>query len=176
MTKTLDNIGTAMAPTWRARQRKPFTCYAVRMELVAQAAQLPEWQQQAYLDERLTELDRALDCDQAEALERWLDCEELLQGRPASIGDGGGDGSGRSVLSDDAMDALASHAEIKRRLSGGTIHTLGLLARMMEAPRWDFGTFFVGEMRQAAWELTKIARVHAQQIAHLLTKYPKSSP
>lgn len=176
MTKTLDNIGTAMAPTWRARQRKPFTCYAVRMELVAQAAELPEWLQQAYLDERLTDLDRALDCNQAEAIERWLDCEELLQGRPASIGDGGGGGSGRSVLSDDAMEALAEHAEMKRRLAARYRGALGALATMMQSGEWTLTEGFVGRARAAAIELTKIARVHAHTIAQPLTKSPKSSP
>lgn len=175
MTKTLDNIGTAMAPTWRARQRKPFTCYAVRVELVAQAAELPEWLQQAYLDERLTDLDRALDCNQAEAIEHWLDCEELLQGRPASIGDGGGGGSERSVLSDDAMEALAEHAELKRRLAVRHRSTLGMLVMMMQTD-WVLTEGFIYRARSAASELTKIARVHAQTIAHPLTKSSKSSP
>jgi len=177
MTKTLDNIGTAMAPTWRARQRKPFTCYAVRMELVAQAAQLPEWQQEAYLDERLTDLDRALDCDQAEELERWLDCEELLQGRPASLGDGGGGGSGRaSPVADDDLAMLTDHAEIKRGLREDQRSALAVLARMMEAREWRLYPKLTDRIRRAAQALTKIARVHAQQIAHPLTNGAKSSP
>lgn len=176
MTKTLDNIGTAMAPTWRARMRAPFTVYAVRMEISASAMLLPAWERDAYFDEQLTDLDKALDANQAEALERWLDCEAMLQGRPASIGDGGGGGSGRSVLSDDVMEALAEHAELKRRLSGGARVTLATLARMMDAPQWEFNRRFVGSVRSAASELTRIARVHAQVFAHPLTKSSKSSP
>jgi hypothetical protein len=176
MSKIMDNLGTQLSPTWRARRQAPFTIRSIREELFRQAAALPEWQQQAYLDERLTELDRALDCDQAEALERWLDCEELLQGRPASIGDGGGGGSGRSVLSDDAMDVLASHAEIKRRLSPVSRQALAELASLMNAKHWDLDVAALWLIGIATAELTKIARVHAQQIAHPLTKYPKSSP
>lgn len=178
MTKTLDNIGTAMAPTWRARHRKPFTVSAVRAELVHQAAQLPEWEREGYLDERLTDLDRALDCNQAEAIERWLDCEELLQGR-VRCSDYGDRvlGSGRpDPVPDEDMEALAEHAEMKRLLSVRSRKALAVLVRMTEATEWRLIPAFIRDMRHAAAELTKIARVHAQQIAHPLTKRQKSSP
>lgn len=177
MTKTLDNIGTEMSPTWRARMRAPFTVYAVRMELAAQAAQLPEWEREAYLDARLTDLDRALDCDQAEALERWLDCEAMLQGRPATLGDGGGRGGGRSsLLDDEALPMLAEHALVKSVLSVRSRKILAVLSQMMAAQQWKLIPHFISGVRHSAAELTKIAHVHAQQIAQPLTKRGKSRP
>src|SRR5688572_26027308 len=77
----LDNMATPGAPVWRRRLRKPYTCWAVRADLLRQAADLPDRERQLYVRRRLTELDKALSDDEAEALERWLDCEEMLQGR-----------------------------------------------------------------------------------------------
>lgn len=153
-----DNIATANAPVWRKRVRKPFTCYAVRMELVAQAAQLPEWERAAYIDERLTDLDRELDCDKAEALERWLDCEELLQGSAKTVDwDGGSGGGGRSSpVSDEDMEALAAHAEVKQRLAVRHRSALGMLATMMQGGEWVLGGGFIRRVRSAALELTKL--------------------
>src|SRR6185503_8967379 len=107
-----DNIATPGAPVWRRRLRKPYTCWAVRMELVRQSAELPDGERQLYVRRRLTELDKALGDDEAEALERWLDCEEMLCGR-VKIGDYGdrtGGGSGMaSPVPDRLVEALEAH-------------------------------------------------------------------
>jgi hypothetical protein len=153
-----DNIATANAPVWRKRVRKPFTCHAVRMELVAQAAQLAEWERANYIDERLTDLDRALSWVEADALERWLDCEELLQGCAKTVDwDGGSGGSGRSSpVPDDDMEALAAHAEMKRRLAVRHRSALRVLATMMQGGEWVLCGGFVRRVRSAALELTKL--------------------
>lgn len=151
-----DNIATASHPVYRRRMRAPFTVFAVRMDLIAQAAELPEYARDAYIDERLTELDRALSCDEAEALERWLDAEQLLQGRPATIGEGGGGGGRSSLLADDVMDALAEHAEVKASLGLHSRRVLARLAQMMDAPQWTMDARFVDDVHKAAAKLTKL--------------------
>jgi len=106
-----DNIATPGAPVWRRRLRKPYTCWAVRMELVRQSAELPDGERQLYVRRRLTELDKALGDDEAEALERWLDCEEMLCGR-VKIGDYG-DRTGNDGIPRQQPQGLA-----RRRLPG----------------------------------------------------------
>lgn len=174
-----DNIATPGAPVWRRRFRKPFTCWAVRIELVRQAGELKdEGERQLYVRRRLTELDKALSDDQAEALERWLDCEEMLQGR-VKIGDYGdrtGGGSGQvSPVPDRVLDALAAHAEAKRRMHPYPRKVLAMLVAMMEAPQWDYAAAgqclgsraaphyvakkrFIGAVREAAAFLVKRER------------------
>lgn len=158
-TAHFDNIATASHPVWRKRQMKPFTCRAVRHQLIAQAAVMPQWERAAYLADRLTDLDRALDCIEAEALERWLDCEELLQGCARIVDyDGGSRGSGQPTpLADDDMDALKLHADAKRRLSRGALDTLAWLGAMMHGG-WILNADFVRYVCLAARELTKMHR------------------
>lgn len=140
-TEHLDNIATPGAPVWRRRLRKPFTCWAVRTDLLRQAADLPDRERQLYVRRRLTELDKALSDDEAEALERWLDCEELLQGRVkiSDYGDRTGGGSGQaSPVPDRVIAAMEDHAQAKRRMPRHMRAVLQLLGRMMEAPAWDY--------------------------------------
>ena len=140
-TVQFDNIATPGAPVWRRRLRKPYTCWAVRMELVKQAAELPDDERQLYVRRRLTELDKLLGDDEAEALERWLDCEEMLGGRVkiADYGDRTGGGSGgASPVPDRVFQAMEDHAALKRAMSRHTRAVLHMLGQMMEAPSWDY--------------------------------------
>ena len=136
-----DNLSTPLHPVWRRRLRKPFSCRAIRMELARQAAQQSGNEQQIYLRRRLTELDKALGDDEAEALEAWLDAEEILSGR-VKIGDYGdrtGGGSGMaSPVPDRVVGALRAHAMAKRAMPHHMRRVLTLLAMMMEAPEWDY--------------------------------------
>jgi hypothetical protein len=161
-----DNIATASHPVWRKRQMKPFTCRAVRQQLIAQAAVMPEWERAAYLHERLTDLDRALDCTEADAIERWLDCEELLQGCARIVDyDGGSRGSGQPTpLADDDMDALKAHAAAKQALLHTHRASLRVLADMMQAGEWRLYPQMIGRIRRAARELTKVHRLSAHRV------------
>jgi hypothetical protein len=136
-----DNVATASAPVWRRRIRTPLTCRAVRLQLIRQASDLPASERQAYVSRRLTALDRALDDDQARALELWVTCEEMLSGR-VNIGDYGqriGGMSGGSPIPDRWLPMLRRHAAIKARLPATERRFLDMLCQMMAAPRWDFG-------------------------------------
>lgn len=179
-----DNIATPSHPVWRRRQKKPFTCYALRMELVRQAADLPDAERVLYVKRRLTPLDKALDDVEAEALETWLACEEWLSGR-AKIGDygaGAGGGNARtSQLPDRIMPLLAGHALMKRRLRPGYRRALGMLALMMESKDWDFGIaglrvaqvqsyakarrLFIALLCQASGELVKLREISQRRSA-----------
>ncbi len=138
-----DNIATASHPVWRKRVRKPFTCRAVRQQLIAQAADLPIDERQLYVSRRLTALDKALDDDEAEALEAWLDAEEILTGR-CKIGDYGdrtGGGSGRaSPVPDSTIAMLRDHAMRKRSLSLDQRRALHILLPMRGDREWDYAS------------------------------------
>ena len=106
-----------------------------------QAADLPDDERQQYVRRRLTVLDKALTNGESEALERWLGCEEMLQGRGRTVhwdGGSGGDGFRRaSQAPDGAMKRLADHAAAKRALTARDLKALAMLGQMMEAPQWD---------------------------------------
>jgi hypothetical protein len=118
-----DNIGTELAPTWRARYATPLTPRAVRAQIIAQAHDVSEAQREGWIAERMTPLDRMLDDDQSAALEAYVDCERLLAGN-ARCGDYTGDrvmtsrAGGMSPLPDDRMPELARHSAVKLSLSG----------------------------------------------------------
>lgn len=144
-----DNIATPGAPVWRRRLRKPYTCWAVRMELVRQSAELPDGERQLYVRRRLTELDKALSDDEAEALERYLDCEETLGGRGAISNFSGSSRvtGAASPVPDSVMEKLKLHAADKRLLPPSHAQVLNVLARMMENTAWDYamaGRFIFG--------------------------------
>jgi hypothetical protein len=152
-----DNIATPGAPVWRRRIRKPFTCKAVRLQLIAQAADLPELEREAYVRRRLTKLDLALSDEQAEAVEEWLLCEEVLSGRVkiSDYGDRTGGGSGRaSPVPDALMGRLKSHARLKKHLSYRATHMLNLLQHM-ENPSWSINRGLLDSLCDAAAALVR---------------------
>lgn len=137
-----DNLATKTAPVWRGRLTTPLTPFAVRMQLLAQAEGNTNAERHAYVRRRLTVLDRALSDNEAAALDEWLICEELLDGRAKgqSWCDGGGGGDGRpSPISDRMMARMERHAELRRRMPGVHRITLQRFAAMMRNPYWDFG-------------------------------------
>jgi hypothetical protein len=138
----LDNIATRYAPVWRARVTTPLTPRAVRQQLMTQANELHEMERQRYVRRRLTALDRALDDDEADALERWLLCEEMLAGRVkiGNYGDQTGGGKNNASPIPDSMIVLVqAHMRDKRLLDRASLRVLAKLAEMTGAPVWDFG-------------------------------------
>lgn len=174
----MDNVATPGAPVWRRRLRKPFTCWAVRAELLSQAAELSDRERQLYVRRRLTDLDKALDDDEAEALERWLDCEDMLQGRVkiSDYGDRTGGGSGQaSPVPDRVIMAMEAHAWAKRGMPAHMRAVLLLLGRMMETPAWDYaaaGRLIGGyaEDRVAQKRFIEACRNAAAYLANMRTK------
>lgn len=156
-----DNIATPGAPVWRGRRCVPLTCHDVRMELVAQAAELPEHERLRYLNERLTGIDKALTDDEALGVECWLDCEEILQGRAASSDFNGSSrvqASRGMTLPEDCMDMLKQHAAVKKRLAPHHLRTLAVLGSMMQGRDWVVTYPFISEVQSAAKAL---GRIHA---------------
>lgn len=128
-----DNIGTKLAPTWRARNRGPLTPRAVRQEIVTAAMEQPESERAGWIDVRLTPLDRILTDDEARALEGYCLCEMICMGS-ARCADYAGDRvqtsrSDMSVLSDDWLTRLAAHAAAKARLGGPERNVLAVFVR-----------------------------------------------
>lgn len=133
-----DNIATDMAPVWRHRLMTPLTPRAVREELIAQLHGEPEAMRQAWLDARLTELDHLLDDAEADCLERFCQCEEMLGGNARCsdyLGERAYGGHGCTPLPDEALEALAGHAEAKKQLSGPTRGVL--LVFLVQQLAWD---------------------------------------
>ena len=156
-----DNIATPGAPVWRGRQCKPLTCWSVRMELVRQAAQLPEYEQARYLGDRLTPLDKALTDSEAMAVECWFDCEELLNGRAQIIDYEGGCASSfgpRAPIPSEAMEMLRDHAERKRALRLVHRCALASLAALMEMREWRMDRALIADIKAAASALEKMHR------------------
>jgi hypothetical protein len=150
-----DNIATPGAPVWRGRVTTPLTPPAVRSQLINQSADLADAERQRYVSRRLTALDRALDDDEAAALDEWLVCEELLNGRTKS-GDWGdrtsGGGGWASPIPDTMMARCARHAALKRRLPAIHLEALYALTVMSSAPYWDLadvGTKLCGPQKTA---------------------------
>lgn len=140
--RTHDNLGTELAPVWRGRLTTPLTPYTIRLQLLAQAEGATQAQRQAYVRRRLTALDRALTDDEAAALEEWLICEEMRDGRAKgqSWGDSGGGGNVRpSPLPDRMMARMRRHADRRRRIPAVHLATLNGFAAMMRNAYWDFG-------------------------------------
>jgi hypothetical protein len=135
-----DNIATPSHPVWRKRWRKPFTCRAIRMELARQAALQPVAERMRYLSRRLTALDKALDDGQVQALEAWLDAEEILAGRAKITNYEGGSGGGGkpSPVPDDWLRMLCEHAARRRHLSLDQRRALHILLFMMGDREWDY--------------------------------------
>ena len=177
-----DNIATESHPVWRKRLRKPFTCRAIRMELARQAAQQPVAERARYLSRRLTPLDKALDDGQVQALEAWLDAEEILGGRAAITSyEGGRGGRGKpSPVPDAMMEMLRRHANWRDGLTLSQNAALCELKSMMAAREWDFGEsgqkllgrrqsyaiakkWFLNAVRSAAATLEK--KPHSAEIA-----------
>ncbi|HET8726665.1 MAG TPA: hypothetical protein VFO41_04050 [Alphaproteobacteria bacterium] len=157
-----DNIATPGAPVWRERRPKPLTCYAVRMELVRQAAQLPDYEQARYLNDRLTALDKALTDSEASAVEGWLNCEELLQGRAQIVDYEGGCASSfgpRAPIPSEAMEMLRDHAERKRAMLLVHRCALASLAALMEMREWRMDRALIADIKAAASALEKMDRV-----------------
>lgn len=156
-----DNIATPGAPVWRGRRCVPLTCHDVRMELVAQAAELPEHERLRYLNDRLTGIDKVLTDDEALGVECWLDCEEILQGRAASSDLNGSSRASDSrgmMLPDDCMEMLRLHAAVKKRLAAHYRRTLAVLGSMMQGRDWLVTGPFISEVQSAARAL---GRIHA---------------
>lgn len=168
-----DNIATPGAPVWRRRIRKPFTCKAVRLQLIAQAADLPELERERYVRRRLTKLDLALTDEQAEAVEEWLLCEELLAGRVKISDYGGrtGGGSGQaSPIPDALMGRLRAHATVGVRLGRGCVafHRLRL---MMDSREWALTDWDIRAICQAAAYLNRCKQAACVQSAeHRIVK------
>jgi hypothetical protein len=129
-----DNIATPNAPVWRARIKTPLTPRAVRNELIKQSHS--EADAQAWLEARMTPLDRCLSDEQAEALELYVMCEQMLAGS-ARCADYAGDRvqtsrSDMSPMNDRWLIRLACHAELKKRLSETDRAMLALFTEQQE--------------------------------------------
>lgn len=131
----VDNIGTRDHPTPRHRIATPLTPRAVRIQMLEAPEWLDEPRAAQWLEERraelpamLTELDRLLTDEEADTLERYIDNEELLTGNVRCADYlqervyGGGRPSG--PLSDDDLEALKGHADMRKRLG---VTTRGVL-------------------------------------------------
>jgi hypothetical protein len=130
------------------------------MDLVRQAAQLPDSEQARYLGDRLTALDKALTDSEAMAVECWLDCEELLQGRARTADYDGGAGGGfgpRAPIPSEAMEMLRDHAERKRAMRLMHRCALASLAALMEMREWRMDRTLIGDIKAAASALEKMA-------------------
>lgn len=138
----LDNLATANHPVWRRRIRLPLTPWAVRCDLIAQSAEVSEHERAAYVSRRLTALDRALRDEEAQALEEWLLCHELLNGRAQSSNYGDRTLTGRWLLgpiSDAMMPRVNNHARNLPSIPARHRRILDALAAMMSSREWDFG-------------------------------------
>lgn len=141
-TYQLDNLATANHPVWRRRIRLPLTPWAVRCDLIAQSAEVPEHERPAYVSRRLTALDRRLSDAEAQALEEWLLCHELLNGsaKIPSYGDRSQcEGVKFSPIRDSMMKRVNRHAQNLRSIPVGHRRILDALAAMMSSREWDFG-------------------------------------
>lgn len=123
----IDNLGTHDHPTPRFRIATPLTPHAVRQQMLTVPAWLESGRAEAWLEQRraelsamLTPLDLMLTEEEAWALERYCDNEQMLAGtvRGSDYSGARGRGSGGSAgpLPDDALEGLAAHAEAKKRL------------------------------------------------------------
>lgn len=138
----LDNLATANHPVWRRRIRLPLTPWAVRCDLIAQSAEVPEHERVAYVSRRLTALDRRLSDTEAQALEEWLLCHELLNGaaKIPSYGDRSySGGRGSSPIPDRMMARVGQHMEICKHTPIIHRRILDMLAVMMTSRDWDYG-------------------------------------
>lgn len=138
-----DNIATKSEPVWRRRVRTPLTPWAIRQQLITDAAELPESERLKFLAHRLTALDKALSDEAAVALEEWLLCEETLCGR-GTVGDYLGSGAKESQISfspvpDHMFERLRAHAMLKKGLKTQDLQLLQQLGLMMQSRDWDFG-------------------------------------
>jgi hypothetical protein len=140
------NIATPSEPVWLERIETPMTPRAVREQML----RAPEWftaeQARRWHDERLaalpgllTSLDALLTDEEADCLERFLDCEALLAGN-APCGDYDGDRvqsspHRRSPLPDASMARLKAHAAGKARLSAPSREAM--LFFMAQMWGWD---------------------------------------
>lgn len=123
-----DNIGTSGHPITRSRIATPLTPRAVRIQMLKvpewlEAEKVAEWLdgRRAELPSLLTDLDRLLDDEEAGALERYVDNEEMLSGNtrvPRWLGERVDSHVRHSApLPDEVLEALAGHMEAKRCLS-----------------------------------------------------------
>jgi hypothetical protein len=137
-----DNIATSLAPVWRRRVRAPLTPWAVRMDLITQAMEMPDYNRERFISRRLTVLDRALSDFEAIGLEEWLLCADLLSGRAkiCSYGDrSGGNGGGPQPIPDTMLARVHAHVLLTSQLPRGERTTLDMLAGLMASPDWDLG-------------------------------------
>ncbi len=170
--RTHDNLATELAPVWRGRLTTPLTPWAVRRQLIAQAEGKTDDARRVYVSRRLTPLDRALNDDEASALEEWLLCQEMLAGRAKgqSWGDtAGGGATQRSPIPDRMMRRLQLHARLQRHMPARHQITLQAFAAMMRDPLWDFGPRpqqrrTIAAIRlAAAWLVEMSCRTNARQ-------------
>lgn len=125
MSQIRDNIATPLAPVWRTRRLLPLTPQAIRYEQLSDGTL------------HRTPLDLLLDDAQAQALEHYAWCEELLQGS-ARCADYSGDRVqstrlAMAPLTPVQLQQLHEHAYIKRRLHGATLRVLALFSAQQSA-------------------------------------------
>lgn len=120
---TRDNLATADCPYWRYRYRTPLTPRAVRSEMVRDKSV------------HLTELDKALDDEQAAALEDYWQAENVLAGNAR-----GSDYAGDRVMTsreymtpiaDRWLPLLAIHKKRKSLLSLREVEILNYFCEQM---------------------------------------------
>jgi len=134
-----DNIATPMAPIWRARIATPLTPRAVREQVLTSLGDINGADQQRFLAQRRSPLDKMLSEDEAEALERWARNEETMSGR-ARTADFCGDRVQTSrcnvaPLHDEALVALHRHMSIRKSLEPGSQEILTVFTRQMARDR-----------------------------------------
>jgi hypothetical protein len=138
-----ENVATRAQPVWRHRVATPLTPRVVRERAFAEEPGLSE--ERAALRRRdrirhtlrqLTELDRLVDADEADVLERWVVAEGYLAGRVSGVAYveervGGGSVGGASLLPDRVMGLVGRHRVYKAGLGERERIAMGVFVEQM---------------------------------------------
>ncbi len=155
-----DNLATADCPVWRYRYRTPLTPRAVRNGSLAEG------------NINLTALDKALDDDQANALEDYWQAELVLSGN-ARCGDYTGDRVMTSreymtPIADRWLPLLVKHYGVKVMLTERDRFTLALFCEQMNGADLSDAQCALkmglpGRDKSAAW-VSELARISSRLV------------
>ena len=125
MEQRRQNVATKLAPIWRTRNVLPLTSAHVRNEQI-EAGELQR-----------TPLDKLLTTQEADSLESYVLCEDILSGN-ARCADYTGDRVqssriGMSPVADNRLAMLRTHAAIKHRLTPSERDALSQFVRQQAA-------------------------------------------